>query len=257
MRLSLNKFVQSHKIDIAYHDSGNHSTWLSADDKITLSGFATAYLSSEGTVGDIRETLEVSGDLAESHFPPSDSIKPTPYQYDVRSSVVLARHIIQAERVISNTLDEMKNKLLDKAAWYAEILRKALSDVPFKSPTNFLNRFNQTKSERVVDFSLDFTKLESFTYDINYSRAYREDDDFTVETSGKEVYCSNSLLIKAWLSADPQSDNSKTRVVLNWLGNMAKLASLLSDYAPRIREFGITKRSGCLFATGDFVGGHT
>ena len=49
-----------------------------------------------------------------------------------------------------------------------------------------------------------------------------EDDDFIVETSEKEVYRSNGLLVKAWLNADPQNDNSKARVVLNWLENMAK-----------------------------------
>ena len=52
----------------------------------------------------------------------------------------------------------------------------------------FLNKFNQAKPEQAVDFSFDFTKLEPFTHDINHSRAYREDDDFIVETSEKEVY---------------------------------------------------------------------
>lgn len=257
VQLLLDKFAQLHKIGIAHRDLGNHSIWLSADDKITLSGFATAYFSSEETVGDIREILEVSGDLAKSHFPLSDSIKLTPYQYDVRSLAVLAWHIIQAKRITSDTLDEMKNKLPDETTWYAEILREALSDVPFESSVDFLNKFNQTKPEQAVDFSFDFTKLEPFTYDINHSRAYREDDDFIVETSEKEVYCSNGLLIKAWLNADPQNDNSKARVVLNWLENMAKLASLSPDYVPKIREFGIAKKSGCLFAASDFIDGHT
>ena len=257
VQLLLDKFAQLHKVGIAHRDLGNHSIWLSADDKITLSGFATAYFSSEETVGDIREILEVSGDLAKSHFPLSDGIKLTPYQYDVRSLAVLAWHIIQAKRISPVSLDEMKNKLADETAWYAEILREALSDIPFKSAVDFLDKFNQAKPEQAVDFSFDFTKLEPFTHDINHSRAYREDDDFIVETSEKEVYCSNGLLVKAWLNADPQTDNSKARVVLNWLENMAKLASLSPDYVPKIREFGIAKKSGCLFTASDFIDGHT
>ena len=257
VQLLLDKFAQLHKVGIAHRDLGNHSIWLSADDKITLSGFATAYFSSEETVGDIREILEVSGDLAKSHFPLSDGIKLTPYQYDVRSLAVLAWHIIQAKRISPVSLDEMKNKLADETAWYAEILRTALSDIPFKSAVDFLDKFNQAKPEQAVDFSFDFTKLEPFTHDINHSRAYREDDDFIVETSEKEVYCSNGLLVKAWLNADPQTDNSKARVVLNWLENMAKLASLSPDYVPKIREFGIAKKSGCLFTASDFIDGHT
>ena len=257
VQLLLDKFAQLHKVDIAHRDLGNHSIWLSADDKITLSGFATAYFSSEETVGDIREILEVSGDLAKSHFPLSDGIKLTPYQYDVRSLAVLAWHIIQAKRITSDTLDEMENKLPDETAWYAEILHAALSDTPFESAVEFLGKFNQAKPEQAVHFSFDFTKLEPFTHDINHSRAYREDDDFILETSEKEVYCSNGLLVKAWLNTDPQTDNSKARVVLNWLENMAKLANLSPDYLPKIREFGIAKKSGCLFAVSDFIDGHT
>ncbi|MGP1571159.1 MAG: AAA domain-containing protein [Moraxella sp.] len=257
VQLLLDKFAQLHKIGIAHRDLGNHSIWLSADGKITLSGFATAYFSSEETVGDIREILEVSGDLAKSHFPLSDGIKLTPYQYDVRSLAVLAWHIIQAKRISQVSLDEMKNKLADETAWYAEILREALSDIPFKSAVFFLDKFNQAKPEQAVDFSFDFTKLEPFTHDINHSRAYREDDNFILETSEKEVYRSNGLLVKAWLNADPQTDNSKARVVLNWLENMAKLANLSPDYVPKIREFGIAKKSGCLFAASDFIDGHT
>ena len=257
VQLLLDKFAQLHKIGIAHRDLGNHSIWLSADDKITLSGFATAYFSSEETVGDIREILEVSGDLAKSHFPLSDGIKLTPYQYDVRSLAVLAWHIIQAKRISPVSLDEMKNKLADETAWYAEILHAALSDTPFESAVDFLDKFNQAKPEQAVNFSFDFTKLEPFTLDINHSRTYREDDDFIVETSEKEVYRSNGLLVKAWLNADPQTDNSKARVVLNWLENMAKLASLSPDYVPKIREFGIAKKSGCLFAASDFIDGHT
>lgn len=257
VQLLLDKFAQLHKVGIAHRDLCNHSIWLSADDKITLSGFATAYFSSEETVGDIREILEVSGDLAKSHFPLSDGIKLTPYQYDVRSLAVLAWHIIQAKRITSDTLDEMENKLPDETAWYAEILHAALSDTPFESAVEFLGKFNQAKPEQAVHFSFDFTKLEPFTHDINHSRAYREDDDFILETSEKEVYCSNGLLVKAWLNTDPQTDNSKARVVLNWLENMAKLANLSPDYLPKIREFGIAKKSGCLFAVSDFIDGHT
>ena len=257
VQLLLDKFAQLHKVGIAHRDLGNHSIWLSADDKITLSGFATAYFSSEETVGDIREILEVSGDLAKSHFPLSDGIKLTPYQYDVRSLAVLAWHIIQAKRISQVSLDEMKHKLAEETAWYTEILYTALSDKPFSNAVDFLDKFNQAKPEQAVDFSFDFTKLEPFTLDINHSRAYREDDDFILETSEKEVYRSNGSLVKAWLNADPQTDSSKARVVLNWLENMAKLASLSPDYLPKIREFGIAKKSGCLFAASDFIDGHT
>ncbi|WP_018651086.1 AAA domain-containing protein [Actinobacillus capsulatus] len=257
VQLLLDKFAQLHKIGIAHRDLGEHSIWLSADDKITLSGFATAYFKDEQTVGDIREILEVSGDLAKTVFPLSDGFKPTPYQYDVRSLAVLAWHIIQAKRISPASIDEMKNQLADETTWYAEVLRTALSSTPYESAVDFLEKFNQAKPEQAVNFSFDFTKLEQFVHDINHSRAYREDNDFIIESSEKEVYRSNGLLIKAWLNADPQKDQAKARVVLNWLENIAKLAKLSPDYVPKIREFGIAQKSGCLFAVSDFIDGQT
>lgn len=47
VKLLLDKFAQLHEIGIAHRDLGEYSIWLSADDNITLSGFATAYFSSE------------------------------------------------------------------------------------------------------------------------------------------------------------------------------------------------------------------
>ena len=256
VQLLLDKFAQLHKIGIAHRDLGNHSIWLSADDKITLSGFATAYFSSEETVGDIREILEVSGDLAKSHFPLSDGIKLTPYQYDVRSLAVLAWHIIQAKRISPVSLDEMKNKLPYEIAWHAEILHAALSDIPFKSAVDFLDKFNQAKPEQAVDFSFDFTKLEPFFYQNKLEKSY-PDEETIKEDENKEIYRSSYSLVKKWFGSDPQTDSSKARVVLNWLENMAKLANLSPDYIPKIREFGIAKKSGCLFAVSDFVDGYT
>lgn len=256
VQLLLDKFAQLHKIGIAHRDLGEHSIWLSPDDNIALSSFATAYWQSEQTVGDIREILEVSGDLAKTAFPIS-ATKLTPYQYDVRSLAVLAWHIIQSERISPNSLDKMQKKLANESKWYGNVLKIALSNKPFENANEFLDNFNQNQPEQAVDFSFDFSKLESFAHDINHSRAYREDDDFIVENGEKEVYRSNGSLIKAWLGGDPQQDQQKARVVLNWLNNIAKLAQLSPDYMPKIREFGIAKKSGCLFTVSDFIDGKT
>ncbi|OSI09487.1 helicase [Neisseria zoodegmatis] len=252
VQLLLDKFAQLHKIDIAHRDLGEHSIWLSADDKITLSGFATAYFPSEQTVGDVREILEVSGDLAKEAFALSDGIKLTPYQYDVRSLAVLAWHIIQAKRISPDSLNEMKNKLGNETAWYAEALRTALSNAPFKNAVDFLDAFNQAKPEQAIDFSFDFAKLEPFFFQNKLEKNY-PDEETIKDDDDKEIYRSSYYLVKKWFGSDPQTDSSKARVVLHWLENMAKLAKLSPDYVPKIREFGIAKKSGCLFAVSDFI----
>ncbi|EGV38084.1 AAA domain-containing protein [Neisseria weaveri] len=252
VQLLLDKFAQLHKIGIAHRDLGEHSIWLSADDKITLSGFATAYFRSEQTVGDIREILEVSGDLAKEAFELSDGLKLTPYQYDVRSLAVLAWHIVQAKRISPGSLNEMKNKLGNETAWYAEALRTALSNAPFKNAVDFLDAFNQAKPEQAIDFSFDFAKLEPFFFQNKLEKNY-PDEETIKDADDKEIYRSSYYLVKKWFGSDPQTDSSKARVVLHWLENMAKLAKLSPDYVPKIREFGIAKKSGCLFAVSDFI----
>lgn len=253
VQLLLSKFAKLHKIGIAHRDLGEHSIWLSADDKITLSGFATAYFLSEQTVGDIREILEVSGDLAKTAYPLSSDIRLTPYQYDVRSLAVLAWHIIKAERISPISIDNMKTRLVEETEWYGDLLKTALSDDLFENAMEFSDRFDQVKPNESVDFSFDFTKLEPFTRDINHSRSYREDGELIVEDSEKEVYRSGGQLVKAWLNANPRQDQQKARMVLNWLENMAKLASLAPDYIPKIYEFGIAQKSGSLFVVSEFV----
>lgn len=263
VQILLSKFTELHKIGIAHRDLGDHSIWLAANDSITLSGFATAHFAtahfqSEQTMGDIRQILEVSGDLAKDHFfPISSNLKPTPYQYDVRALAVVAWHIIYGKRISPDSLNEMKEQLSGDTQWYADILRTALSDKPFKDAGEFLECFNREKPEQAVDFAFDWTQLEPFNRDINYSRQYREDDDFIIETSEKEVYRSNGYLVKAWISTDPQRDEQKARVVFNWLNQVAKLSSLSPDYLPKIHDFGIAKKSSCLFMVSDFIDGDT
>lgn len=253
VKLLLNKFAQLHAVDIAHRDLGENSIWLSADDQIMLSGFATAYFASEKTVGDIRDILAVSGDLARDIFPLSNNANITPYQLDVRSLAVLAWHIVQAERISSESLIRMKKDLAENTSWYISVFDIALSGTPFENAQEFLDAFNQATPEQALDFTFDFSKLEPFYHEINHSRAYPEDDEFIIESDEKEVYRSSGSLIKVWLGADPRQDDHAARIVFTWLDNIAKLAQISPDYIPKIREFGIARKSGSLFVVSDFI----
>lgn len=253
VKLLLNKFAQLHAVDIAHRDLGENSIWLSADDQIMLSGFATAYFASEKTVGDIRDILAVSGDLARDIFPLSNNANITPYQLDVRSLAVLAWHIVQAERISSESLIRMKKDLAENTSWYISVFDIALSGTPFENAQEFLDAFNQATPEQVLDFTFDFSKLEPFYHEINHSRAYPEDDEFIIESDEKEVYRSSCNLIKVWLGADPRQNNQEARIVFTWLKNIAKLAQISPDYLPKISDFGIARKSSSLFTVSEFI----
>lgn len=255
VKLLLDKFAKLHKIGIAHRDLGENNIWLSADDNIMLSGFATAYFSSEQTVGDIRQELEISGDLAKECFPISDdqTLTLTPYHLDVRSLAVLAWHILQAERISLNSLQEMAEKLPNETTWYAEVLRTALSVKPFEDAQTFLTVFNNTKPNVDLDFSFDFSKLDPFYHNFNHSRQYPDDGNFIKETGEKEVYRSRDTLVKAWLGQNPKQDSHLARIVLKWLESMAFLARVSPDYLPKIHQFGFASKSSSLFTVSDFI----
>lgn len=251
IQILLNKFAQLHDIGIAHRDLNENSIWLSNDDSITLSSFAVAYVPSEQTVGDIREILSITGDLlAQSIFSCPSNI--TPYQYDVRSLAVLVWHIFKKERVSSESMKSMKNDLEGNKEWYADLLRSALSEITFKNAREFLVAFNQAKPVSILNFSFDFSQLELYTHNINHSLAYHV-DNFITETNEKEIYCSNNYLVKVWLNSDPRENEQKARIVLEWLENIAKLAKFTPDYLPKIRQFGIAKKTGALFCVSDYI----
>ena len=74
---------------------------------------------------------------------------------------------------------------------------------------SFLTLSIKIGPDEAIDFTFDFTRLEPFTRNINHSREYREDDDFIIETSEKEVYQSNGMLVKAWLGSILSKINKK------------------------------------------------
>ena len=254
VQILLEKFARLHEANIAHRDLGRHSVWISSGRKITLSGLISAYFPKEGTVGDIREILAVSGkqDLAYTDFP-KDNI--TAFEHDVRSLAVLVWHLIQAKPLSPNSLKSFKADLQDCQEWYGDILRQALCDKPFKTAVEFLELFNSSKPEQSVNFLFDYAKLESFLHNINHSRQYREDDDFIIENDEKEVYVSNGQLVKAWLNIQYENNDITAHYLYRFLEKISQLKSLKPDYVPTIHQFGIAQKSASLFMVSDFIKG--
>ena len=252
VKLLLYKFVDLHSANIAHRDLGEHSVWLSADKKVSLSGFATAFFPKKGTVGDIRDILTVSTDLVQDLYPID---KPTVYQLDVRALAVLSWHILQANRLSNDSIKSFKHELEVDDEWYSLIIRQALSKDSYVNAQDFLEAFNEAKPIDKKDFSFDKTKLESFYHNINYTRQFSEDGGFISETDEKEVYLSNGQIIKAWLNIYPVTEDSKARTLFNWLEKITQLVQLSPKYIPKIDSFGIATKSGSLYMVSDLIEG--
>ena len=256
VQLLLNKFSRLHKAGIAHRDIGDHSIWISAAKKITLSGFISAYYPENGTIGNIRELLSVSGtqDLAEDSYPLNNK---NAFVQDTRSLVVLFWHIIHAERLSKASLEKLPEQIKSNTNWYADIFRQALSEEYFSDAVELLDTFSKKMPEKLINFSFDLQSLEPYFRDINHGRHYREDNDdsFIISNSDKEVYISNGLLVKAWLDIQYQNDSSMARNLYHFLGKIGQLKHLSLDYLPPIRDFGIAKKSNSLYLVCDFIQG--
>lgn len=250
VKLLLHKFVDLHDAGIAHRDLGTHSLWLSADKKISLSGFATAFFPKKGTVGDIRDILTVSTDLVENTYPIEIH---TAYQLDVRALAVLSWHILQAKRLSNDSIQSFKQELERDDEWYSIVIKQALSEDPYINAKDFLEAFNEARPTDEKDFSFDKDQLEPFYHNISHYRQFREDEDFIVETDEKEVYLSNGRIVKAWLNNFPVNEDYKARILFDWLQRISNLKQLSPKYIPHIHEFGVATKSGSLYMVSDFV----
>lgn len=250
VKLLLHKFVDLHNADIAHRDLGKHSVWLSADKKVSLSGFATAFFPKKGTVGDIRDILTVSTDLVENTYPIEIH---TAYQLDVRALAVLSWHILQAKRLSNDSIQSFKQELERDDEWYSIVIKQALSEDPYINAKDFLEAFNEARPTDEKDFSFDKDQLEPFYHNISHYRQFREDEDFIVETDEKEVYLSNGRIVKAWLNTFPVNEDYKARILFDWLQRISNLKQLSPKYIPHIHEFGVATKSGSLYMVSDFV----
>ena len=253
VKLLISKFADLHKADIAHRDIGSHSVWISADKKITLSGFVTAYFPKKGTVGNTRDILSVSNDLFDSFFPVGAEL--SAYQYDVRALALLCWHILKAERLSKNSIKSFQEELNRDQDWYSHIIKQAFTEQIFSNATDFLEAIKNASPKEIKDFSFDFSKLEPYYNTISHYREFREDDDYIVEGDKKEVYLSDGRLVKAWLNVFPLKGEPEARTLFHWLERIGRLQQITPNYLPRIERYGVATKSSSLYVVSEFIEG--
>ena len=60
LKVLLFHFGGLHDIGVAHRDIGDHSVWLEAPTKVSISSFVMAYFPEALTIGELRETLRAS-----------------------------------------------------------------------------------------------------------------------------------------------------------------------------------------------------
>ncbi|MEF1212317.1 nuclease, partial [Vibrio alginolyticus] len=240
--------------EYAHRDIADHSLWISPSKEVALSNFISAYHQPIGTVGDYRKSLSVGAVEAQDMLDGGDL---TPFQQDVHALGLVAWHLLSGKRMSPKSLETVQDDMLNSEQWYSGVLLDAVA-AKFASATEFFDALKHAEPAGEAIPTFDDAELDPYRHAINHSRQYREDDDFLVETAEKEVYVSGGRLIKAWLNAGGQGDDSATNFqVLKFLKLLDKLSSVKPTYLPEIREFGIASKSSSLYMVTDQVQGAT
>jgi Superfamily I DNA and RNA helicases and helicase subunits len=249
--LLISKFSNLHETKVAHRDLGNHSIWLSPSKDVAISSFISAYHQPQGTVGDFRDILSVSGS-APYGMPIND--KTTPYQIDVYSLAVMAWHIIKAEQISPKSLTSFQEKLNVDSNWYAGVISNALNQ-SYANAIEMFDAFKQAEPKTEINLDFDESELDIFKRNINLARQYQA-DKFLKETDEKEIYLSNGTKIKSWLNVSSTDCSARLGYdLLHFLQRVAKLKSITPPYLPAIFEFGLATKSSELFIVSDYVEG--
>jgi serine/threonine protein kinase len=248
--LLISKFASLHEAKVAHRDLGNHSIWLSPSKDVAISSFISAYHQPQGTVGDFRDLLSVSGS-APYGMPVND--KTTPYQIDVYSLAVMAWHIINAEQISPKGLETFNDKVQNENHWYSDVIKQGLCQ-GYNHAVEMFDAFKQAEPKTEINLDFDESELDRYKRPIKVSRQYPEDDGFIKETDEKEVYLSNGLLVKAWLSVSVTNCGPQLGYdLMHFLQRVEKLKSIAPSYLPTIFEFGLATKSSELFIVSDYI----
>ncbi len=254
VKLLIAKFSDLHEMKIAHRDIADHSLWISPSKEVALSNFISAYHRPVGTVGDYRKILSVGAVEVKDML---DGGELTPFQQDVHALGLVAWHLLSGKRMSPKSLETVQESMLNSQHWYSDVLMDAVA-AKFASATDFFDALKQSEPAGKAIPTFDDTELDPYRHAINHSRQYREDDDFLVETSNKEVYISGGRLVKAWLNVGGQGDDSSINFqVLKFLKQVEHLFLVKPTYLPEIREFGIASKSSSLYMVTDQVQGET
>lgn len=251
-KLLVAKFGDLHEIKIAHRDIADHSLWLSPSKAIALSNFISAYHQPIGTVGDYRSSLSVGAvELKEM----LDGQSLTPFQQDVHALGIVSWHLLSGQRMSPKSLATVQDDILSSNEWYAGVLLDAIS-AKYKDASTYFDSLMCAEPQRESIPTFDESELEVYRHPINHSRQYREDGDFLVETSDKEVYLSGGRLVKAWLNVGGEGDDPVSNFhVHSFLKRVDKLAVVNPIYLPKIHEYGLASKSGSMYLVTDAVDG--
>lgn len=246
IKVLIARFSDLHNLNMAHRDIGGHSIWLSTGQKVALSNFISAFERKKETVGTVRDELSVYSQMTDY---------PSPYHYDVSRLAIIAWALIKAQRLTPRFEESTMEQLAKCEDWYGGVLLTALKGKQYAKAGLLLDALVANEPSKEAEFEFSGKQLERFVKHSKVNRLFPE-TDFVSESDLKEVYKSDSQLVKVWNNINPSDIASGLgQRVLFFLERAEKLQHLELSFLPNIIEAGITSRDSALYLVSEWVEG--
>lgn len=258
VKVILHHFSSLHEINIAHRDIGDHSLWFSHSNKIALSSFMSSYHQPAGTVGPRRKAIS-TGVIS----PPEDRLenldhKATEYHRDVYALGVLCFLIFTGKRLSIMSVKAALREISDSVDWYAEVLRKAISEMPserFSNAGDMQSAFISAQPAKETIELFDDSVLDKYRKKVNLYKVYCEDEEICSDEL-KDIYRSDNQLVKIWNNVNAGNDQAGVYQCINFFEQIENINAVSPDYLSTIRDYGITHKSE-LFLVQDYIDGES
>jgi superfamily I DNA and/or RNA helicase len=246
VKVLIARFADLHQLHLAHRDIGRHSVWLSTGQRVALSNFISAFDRKKETVGAMRDELSVydQKDNFQSH-----------YHYDVSRLAIIAWAIIKAERLIPEFEQSIAKQFIDCDDWFTPVLLNAFQGKRYANAGELLDALVKSEPSQEKAFSFSTNQLERFVKHSKVSKEHPEQESIS-ENDSKEIYKSNTGLVKVWNNINPTEINAGLgQRTLSFLERVEKLQSLNLSFVPKVIDVGITSRDSALYLVTEWISG--
>jgi len=205
----------------------------------------SAYHQPAGTVGPRRKAIS-TGIIS----PPEDRLenlgrRATEYHRDVYALGVLCFLLLTGKRLSIKSVETALQSIDDGNDWYADVLRKAVSEMPserFSNAGEMQSALNNAQPVEEVIQLFDDSALDKYRKKLNLYKVYCEDEEISSDEL-KEIYRSGDRLIKIWNNVNANNDQAGVFQCMSFIEKIEKINAVSPEYLSTIHDYGITHKS--------------
>lgn len=251
LKVLLFHFASLHDIGVAHRDIGDHSVWLEAPTKVSISSFVMAYFPEALTVGELRETLRASNvTLPEDVKGLGDGVVSDPFRRDVYLLGVVSHYLLflrwpTKDPQLGLYLWEQAPDSIFKGqldSWICRSLELVPSD-RFANAREMLDALNLIQCHAGELLPVPLSEFRPFETEELPNVVYAMGE--TLRTGRCHVYMSSvgaqNVIVKLWYGVQPdQKGPERSHRLLNFFERCRRLKGQPCDVFAEVIDFGLS-----------------